>query len=156
MTTAFFQRTAAIVGGQDGTDMKVVAAAAKPDPSVVERLAKSPLYNALLRTTCVATMLDAGHAENALPQRARAVVNCRVIPGEPPAGVRRTLERVIADPRLTVTAVTDYPTSPVSPLWPDLCKSSNRSPMPCGRAFRLCRSCPPAARMACPSASPGF
>jgi len=122
VTMAFFQRTSAIVGGQEGADMKAVAASAKPDPSVVERLAKTPLYNAVLRTTCVATLLEGGHAENALPQRARATVNCRVIPGEAPADVRRTLERVIADPAVTITAVTDYPTSPVSPLRPDLMK----------------------------------
>ena len=100
--------------------MKAVATAATPDPAVVERLAKSPLYNALLRTTCVATMLDGGHAENALPQRARATVNCRAIPGEAPDEVRRTLERVIADPGVVVTPLSKYPTSPVSPLRPDL------------------------------------
>jgi len=120
ITKAFFQRSAALVGGEVGADMKAVATAATPDPTVVERLAKSPLYNALLRTTCVATMLDGGHAENALPQRARATLNCRAIPGEAPEDVRRTLERVIADPGVVVTPLSKYPTSPVSPLRPDL------------------------------------
>jgi acetylornithine deacetylase/succinyl-diaminopimelate desuccinylase-like protein len=107
VTKAYFQRAGGIVGGQVGADMQAVATAATPDPAVVERLAKTPLYNALLRTTCVATMLEGGHAENALPQRARATVNCRSIPGEAPAEVRRTLERVIADPQVTVTPLKD-------------------------------------------------
>ncbi|MEO5894166.1 MAG: M20/M25/M40 family metallo-hydrolase [Vicinamibacterales bacterium] len=123
VTTAFFQRTAAIVGGEVGADMKAVAAAATPDPAAVERLSKTTLYNAFLRTTCVATMLDGGHAENALPQRARATVNCRIIPGEAPADVRRTIDRVIADPGVVVTPLTNYPPSPVSPLRSDLMKS---------------------------------
>jgi acetylornithine deacetylase/succinyl-diaminopimelate desuccinylase-like protein len=126
VTTAFFQRTAAIVGGQAGADMKAVVGGAKPDPMAVERLARTALYNAMLRTTCVATMLEGGHAENALPQMARATVNCRVIPGEDPADVQRTLERVVDDSTLTVTAVTDYPPSPVSPLRSDLLKIVER------------------------------
>ena len=125
VTTAFFQRTAGIVGGQDGADMKAVTAP-KPDPKVVERLSKSTLYNAMLRTTCVATMLEGGHAENALPQTARATVNCRLIPGETQADVTRTLERIFNDPAVKVTAVTDYPTSPVSPLRSDLMQTVER------------------------------
>jgi acetylornithine deacetylase/succinyl-diaminopimelate desuccinylase-like protein len=120
VTTAFFKRTAAIVGGQDGADMKAVVTSSKPDPAAADRLSKTPLYNAMLRTTCVATMLEGGHAENALPQTARATVNCRLIPGEKPADILRTLERVMDDKTLTVTALTDYPTSPVSSLRPDL------------------------------------
>jgi acetylornithine deacetylase/succinyl-diaminopimelate desuccinylase-like protein len=60
-----------------------------------------------LRTTCVATMLTAGHAPNALPQSARANVDCRIFPGEDPEEVRRSLERVVADPRVKVTPVTE-------------------------------------------------
>jgi acetylornithine deacetylase/succinyl-diaminopimelate desuccinylase-like protein len=120
VTSAFFQRTGAIVGGQEGADMKALSSPAGPDPAAVERLSRTALYNAMLRTTCVATMLEGGHAENALPQMARAIVNCRVIPGEKPADILRTLERVVDDPALTVSAVSDYPTSPVSPLRSDL------------------------------------
>jgi acetylornithine deacetylase/succinyl-diaminopimelate desuccinylase-like protein len=125
VTKVFFERSATIVGGQEGADMKTVTSP-KPDPEAVARLSKTPLYNALLRTTCVPTMLEGGHAENALPQLARATVNCRVIPGEPPAGVQRTLERILDDPELKLTAVTDYPPSPVSPLRPDLMKTVER------------------------------
>ena len=100
--------------------MKALTTSATPDPEAVERLSRTALYNAVLRTTCVATLLEGGHAENALPQMARATINCRVIPGETPADILHTLERVIDDPTLTVSAVSDYPPSPVSPLRPDL------------------------------------
>jgi acetylornithine deacetylase/succinyl-diaminopimelate desuccinylase-like protein len=125
VTTAFFERSAAIVGGEDAADMKAVTSPT-PDPQAVARLSKTPLYNALLRTTCVPTMLEGGHAENALPQMARAVVNCRVIPGENPSDVRRTLERLFDEPAVKVTAITDYPTSPVSPIRPDLLQTIER------------------------------
>jgi acetylornithine deacetylase/succinyl-diaminopimelate desuccinylase-like protein len=120
VTTAFFQRTAAVASGQEAADMNALGASAKPDAQAVARLSRTALYNAMLRTTCIPTMLEGGHAENALPQMARATVNCRLIPGENPEDVRRTLEKVIADPLLQVTAVTNYPTSPVSPLRADL------------------------------------
>jgi acetylornithine deacetylase/succinyl-diaminopimelate desuccinylase-like protein len=67
------------------------------------RLAANPFYNAELRTTCVATMLEAGQAINALPQTASAKVNCRIMPGEPVDEVKATLERVLADDQITVT-----------------------------------------------------
>ncbi|WP_295530651.1 M20/M25/M40 family metallo-hydrolase [Novosphingobium sp. Chol11] len=63
------------------------------------------LYHSMLRTTCVATLLEGGHANNALPQRAAVNVNCRIFPGVPAATVKAALEKVIADPKLTVTAV---------------------------------------------------
>src|ERR1700704_382566 len=77
----------------------------KPDPSAMSfvRLAANPVYNAQLRTTCVATMLEGGHAVNALPQLARAKINCRIMPGEPIDDVKATLERVLADDQITVT-----------------------------------------------------
>jgi len=64
-----------------------------------------PYFNSLLHTTCVATMLTGGHAPNALPQMARANVNCRIFPGEEPEAVRKTLEKLLADPKVTVTIV---------------------------------------------------
>jgi acetylornithine deacetylase/succinyl-diaminopimelate desuccinylase-like protein len=126
VTRAFFERTAAVVGGQDGSDMKAVTGA-KPDPAAAARLSKTALYNALLRTTCIPTRLDAGHAENALPQMARATINCRVIPSEDPADVRATLERVVNDPAVKVTAsANSAPVSPASPLRPDLMEAIER------------------------------
>ncbi len=73
-----------------------------------------------MRTTCVATMLDAGHAENALPQRAQATVNCRILPGEPPEDVEKTLGRLADDPEIVVTAIGTPTPSPPSPLTPEL------------------------------------
>ncbi len=79
--------------------------------------ARDPTWNATLRTTCVATMLDAGHATNALPQRARANINCRIFPGVTPEAVRRELETLVADPAVTVTQLeTRGPSSPPPPL----------------------------------------
>jgi acetylornithine deacetylase/succinyl-diaminopimelate desuccinylase-like protein len=71
----------------------------------VMRLAANPVYNAQLRTTCVATMLEGGHAYNALPQAARATVNCRIMPGEPPDEVKTTLLGVLADDHIAVRQI---------------------------------------------------
>jgi acetylornithine deacetylase/succinyl-diaminopimelate desuccinylase-like protein len=91
-----------------------------PDAAAVERLSHIPLQNAQMRTTCVATMLDAGHATNALPQRASAVVNCRILPGEPVEEVRATLVRVLADDRISVTPDGEAVLSPPAPLAPEI------------------------------------
>ena len=81
--------------------------------------AKDPSWNATMRTTCVATMLDAGHATNALPQRARANINCRIFPGVAPEAVRAQLASLVADPEVKVlTLETRGPTSPPPPLTP--------------------------------------
>jgi acetylornithine deacetylase/succinyl-diaminopimelate desuccinylase-like protein len=126
VTRTFFARTATVVGGQDGADMKAVSAQT-PDPAAAARLSKTALYNALLRTTCIPTRLDAGHAENALPQMARATVNCRVLPGEDPAEIRSTLERLVNDPNVKVApSETPSPVSPASPLRPDLMQGIER------------------------------
>ena len=75
------------------------------DKAAVARLSENPLYNSTMRTTCVATMVQAGHAPNALPQRAQANVNCRILPGHTPAEVRAELIKVIADPKVEVKLV---------------------------------------------------
>jgi acetylornithine deacetylase/succinyl-diaminopimelate desuccinylase-like protein len=80
---------------------------------------KDPSWNATLRTTCVATMLDAGHATNALPQRARAIINCRIFPGASAETVRAKLEELVADPVVRVTTLeTRGPISSPPPLTP--------------------------------------
>ncbi len=87
----------------DAADMRAMVAAA-PDLTAAARLAaKDPSWNTTLRTTCVATMLDGGHAPNALPQRAGALVNCRIFPGVAKEAVRDELVRVINDPAVSVT-----------------------------------------------------
>jgi acetylornithine deacetylase/succinyl-diaminopimelate desuccinylase-like protein len=103
-TRAYFERTAQSEDGQTASDMRAVLAD-KPDADALARLSVSPFYNAQLRTTCVATMLQGGHAVNALPQLAQAQVNCRVIPGEPIDEIKATLERVLADDQIKVTQI---------------------------------------------------
>ncbi|HKU16043.1 MAG TPA: M20/M25/M40 family metallo-hydrolase [Steroidobacteraceae bacterium] len=115
-TRIYFSRMATIVGGDVGAAMaKLVADPA--DAAAGAKVAEDPTYNGMLRTTCVATMLNAGHATNALPQRARANVNCRIYPGEPVESVRQTLEKVVADPEVKVSIPeTRGPASVVPPL----------------------------------------
>ena len=119
VTTEYYKRMSALYAGQVAADMKA-AAKSPPDRSAVGRLSKSPFDNALLRTTCVATKLEGGHAENALPQTARAVVNCRIVPGESPAEVRSALVRVLNDPKISVAAVDKAVLSEPSPLKPQI------------------------------------
>src|SRR6185503_2450116 len=100
-------------------DMKAVTRA-PADAEAVARLARSPFFNAQMRTTCVATQLEGGHAENALPQVARAVVNCRILPGQPASEVQQTLVKVLADPQVSVAPVGQAHPSPPSPLIPEV------------------------------------
>ena len=104
ITRNYFSKTAARSGGQNAEDMRAVAKE-PPDPAAIARLSQIPYFSSLLHTTCVATMLSGGHAPNALPQAARANVNCRIIPGEDPEAIRKTLEKVAADAKVTVTIV---------------------------------------------------
>jgi acetylornithine deacetylase/succinyl-diaminopimelate desuccinylase-like protein len=108
VTRAFFEATAKVVGGQQGADMLAVVRS-KPDEAAAARLSEVPRYNSTLRTTCVGTMMTAGHAPNALPQRAEANVNCRILPGHTPGEIRAKLKEVIADPKVEVTLVQDQP-----------------------------------------------
>jgi acetylornithine deacetylase/succinyl-diaminopimelate desuccinylase-like protein len=103
-TRAYFERMAELENTQIAADMRSVISE-RPDLSALSltRLSANPAYNAQLRTTCVATMLQGGHAGNALPQLAQATVNCRALPGETPEEVRETLVRIVADDRVTVT-----------------------------------------------------
>jgi acetylornithine deacetylase/succinyl-diaminopimelate desuccinylase-like protein len=114
-TRAYFERLAPSQPEPLASDMRAVART-PPDAAAASRLSESPLYNSTLRTTCVATRLDAGHADNALPQTARAVVNCRMHPDDPPAWVEKTLIEVLADPQIAVSAIGEARPSPPSPL----------------------------------------
>jgi acetylornithine deacetylase/succinyl-diaminopimelate desuccinylase-like protein len=119
VTRAFFERMSTIVDGQAGADMKAILRD-PPDAAALARLSQNPGYNGMLRTTCVATMAEAGHATNALPQRAAAVVNCRVLPGESVDEVRSTLVRVLADEKISVAATHAPVLSPPAPLEPQV------------------------------------
>jgi len=103
-TRAWFSRTAQFEDQQNASDIRAVLVD-KPDAMALARLSVSPQYNAQLRTTCVATMLQGGHAANALPQSAIAKVNCRIIPGEPADEVKATLVKVLADDGIAVTQI---------------------------------------------------
>jgi acetylornithine deacetylase/succinyl-diaminopimelate desuccinylase-like protein len=125
VTRAFFERSADIEGGKFATDMRAVASDT-PDVAAAERLSANPWYNAMLRTTCAPTQVTAGHAENALPQRVTAIVNCRILPGEAPADVQATLVKVLADPTIQVTPVRPADMSEASPLVPALVQTIER------------------------------
>lgn len=115
VTTAYFGATAEIVGGADGDAMRrILQDPADADAMAV--LAPTPAYNSRLRTTCVATLLNGGHAENALPQRAQANVNCRILPDHDPELVHAKLSELAAPFDVTVTPVDEPTLSPPSPL----------------------------------------
>ena len=121
VTRTYFDRMAGFQSDPKvAADMRAVAKQ-PPDPQAVARLsASSPYYNALMRTTCVATMLSGGHATNALPQLASANVNCRILPGEAPASIMQKLTEVLADPKVTVSFVDEAKPSQPSPLQPQV------------------------------------
>jgi acetylornithine deacetylase/succinyl-diaminopimelate desuccinylase-like protein len=135
ITENYFARTAEISPGDSAADLKAVAKD-PPDQAAAARLSREPYYNTLLRTTCVATMLSGGHAPNALPQTARANVNCRIFPGENPEEVRKTLERVAADSKVSVTLLPQLGadgkpvptvTVPPSALLPEVVKAMEKT-----------------------------
>lgn len=125
VTRAFFERTARVEADHTGADMAAILQSPS-DPRAGDRLSATPYYNALLRTTCVATRLEAGHAENALPQTARAVVNCRILPNDSPDEIRAELERVLSDPAISVTPMNVPTPSPPSPLRRDVLEPIER------------------------------
>jgi acetylornithine deacetylase/succinyl-diaminopimelate desuccinylase-like protein len=111
----YFSRMAKVVGGADGAAMTAIVANPQ-DKAASDLLNRSPSYHSMLRTTCVATMLNAGHAANALPQRATATINCRVIPGVPTDEVRAALVKVVDDPEVSVTATRGYKPAAPAPV----------------------------------------
>jgi acetylornithine deacetylase/succinyl-diaminopimelate desuccinylase-like protein len=120
VTRKYYEKSSQVEKGQVAADMKAILAD-PPDQAALDRLyAHHPMHNATVRTTCVATKVDAGHADNALPQRARATVNCRILPGEAVDDVRRTLERVVADDTIKITPIGEGISSPMPPLTPTL------------------------------------
>jgi acetylornithine deacetylase/succinyl-diaminopimelate desuccinylase-like protein len=123
VTREYFKREADIVGGSTGADMKAILKT-PPGAAAIARLSESPFYNARMRTTCVATRLEGGHANNALPGTARANVNCRIVPGHTPDEVQTTLEKVLADPKISVSQIaasgSGLRSNPLSTLQPNV------------------------------------
>lgn len=117
-TRTYFREAGA--GRKDEIGAAMVALAANPADKAAEAIANRDAFlHSNLRTTCVATMLDGGHARNALAQRAGAFVNCRIFPGHPVEDIRREIERIVADPEVTVTTLPPLrPTPPAPPLDP--------------------------------------
>jgi acetylornithine deacetylase/succinyl-diaminopimelate desuccinylase-like protein len=101
VTRTYFARRARLENAQTRADMNAILQT-PPDRAAVKRLSRQPRYNSMLRTTCVATRLSAGHANNALPQTAQAIVNCRILPGHSAAETQRALVRIFADPKVAV------------------------------------------------------
>jgi acetylornithine deacetylase/succinyl-diaminopimelate desuccinylase-like protein len=117
-TRAFFQRAAPSQPAKIAADMRLVSASS--DAGAARRLSAVPYYNSVMRTTCVATRLFAGHADNALPQVARATVNCRMLPDDPADSVEAVLRRVLADSAIHVSRPEPAVPSPASPLRRDV------------------------------------
>ena len=101
ITRAYYERLAKIEKGQRGADMLAILKT-PPDMAAVARLSTNRIDNSQMHTTCVATRLSGGHANNALPQTAQANVNCRILPGHPLEEIRAALEKVVADPKVKV------------------------------------------------------
>jgi acetylornithine deacetylase/succinyl-diaminopimelate desuccinylase-like protein len=118
-TRQYFEHRAELETGQTQADMHAVGLGSA-DQAAIERLSAVVETNIMLRTTCTATQIEGGHAENALPQRARATLQCRVIPGESPDSVQAALQAVLADSLITFSTITPATPSPESPLTPSL------------------------------------
>jgi acetylornithine deacetylase/succinyl-diaminopimelate desuccinylase-like protein len=115
VTRSYFEKVAPLYEGQLGADMKTIGQNPN-DATVVARLSALPQYNALLRTTCIPTMLSGGHAENALPQAATAVINCRLLPVDKSEDVEATLRKVLADPKVNISVMTPAKASKYVPM----------------------------------------
>jgi acetylornithine deacetylase/succinyl-diaminopimelate desuccinylase-like protein len=110
----FFERSALVGKGQLASDLRAISDG-RGNSDALARVSTIPFYNARLRTTCVATRVEAGHANNALPQLARGIVNCRILPGESPAGIEAKI-RQLAGKDVQVTLVDPPVSSPPSPV----------------------------------------
>jgi acetylornithine deacetylase/succinyl-diaminopimelate desuccinylase-like protein len=106
VTRAYFERMSTLESGRTSADMKGVLQN-PPDAGAIERLSAIPKYNAIMRTTCVATRLSGGHANNALPQSAEAIVNCRILPGHSAVEIRQQLVHILNEPKVSVRYVTN-------------------------------------------------
>jgi acetylornithine deacetylase/succinyl-diaminopimelate desuccinylase-like protein len=120
-TRLSFDRLGALESGPTAADMHAVAQP-QPDLAAAARLSQNVRLNAQLRTTCVATLISGGHAENALPQRARATIQCRMLPGDSADSVQTLLVASLADPAIRVTLDAPPIVSPESPPTPQLMK----------------------------------
>jgi acetylornithine deacetylase/succinyl-diaminopimelate desuccinylase-like protein len=117
-TRASFARLAALCPEKDASDMRAISAS-PPDQAAAEFLSQNVRFNAQLRTTCVATLISGEHAENALPQRAKATIQCRMLPGDTAENVQAVLVCVLNDPKIKITMDAPPIPSTKSPLTPE-------------------------------------
>ncbi len=122
-TRLFFEHSATLESGDTRYDILAMLKNPGDSPAAKRLAAGSAYYNAMMRTTIVPTMLNAGHAENALPQSARAILNSRILPGDSPESVEATLKHVLADDRISITALDKPVVTPPSPLRPDVLRA---------------------------------
>lgn len=126
MTLAFFEETGEQLGGELGATM--IQFANNPrDEEASDRLAIESSYVGTTRTTCVVTMLQAGHAENALPQSATATVNCRIFPGVPAEAIKNALKHVVENESIEFKVLDEPTESPISPLLPDVVEAVKKA-----------------------------
>ena len=116
-TRGYFTKMQARVSPQQASAMKALVADIN-DPAALKAVTADPMWNSMLRTTCVATMVNAGHAPNALPQRATANVNCRILPGSPVEEIKAKLAELAGDPVAVTLAHEPNTVSPPPPLTP--------------------------------------
>jgi acetylornithine deacetylase/succinyl-diaminopimelate desuccinylase-like protein len=175
VTRAYFRKMSTPETGQKRDDLQAMLRP-KPDQAAIARLSKDPEWNSMMHTTCVATRLNAGLANNALPQRAQAIVNCRILPGYTLEQIRQQLIGVFADPQVTVRYMDDaynvydvapprkqQPPVPLNPqvmsaigkvaaeLWPGARVIPTMAPAPPTASTPWLRACRPTASAASPS-----
>jgi acetylornithine deacetylase/succinyl-diaminopimelate desuccinylase-like protein len=126
LTRAYLGAVGRVTPGREGAALRAFAANPQ-DAAAADSIWNDPEFVGTTRTTCVTTMLDAGHAENALPQKAAATVNCRIFPGTSAEEVQKELARVVANPKIAVTIMGSPVVSPVSELRPDIERAIARS-----------------------------
>jgi acetylornithine deacetylase/succinyl-diaminopimelate desuccinylase-like protein len=125
-TRNIFEKSTVLETGQVQADLLAILKDPADTEAANRLAAASPYYNAMMRTTCVATMVEAGHADNALPQSARAIINCRMLPDDNPQNVLSTLKNIVADSGISVTCTYASFLAPLSPLRDDVMNSAGR------------------------------
>lgn len=118
-TRGYFEVMSKLLSGQSAKDMEAVIKE-NPNEDALVRLTQTPYYNALLRTTCVATQVEGGQAENVLPTKATSVINCRILPDTPEDTILNTIKKVIANEKIQITPLWEYVSAKPSPLFPEL------------------------------------
>lgn len=121
VTTIYFQNVAKLISGPEKEDLAQIATHSQ---DAMRRIAAtSPGWNAMLRTTCIPTLLEGGHAMNALPQLAAANINCRVMPDDSPDTIRNTLQQAMAGTPVEIKQISEFTQSPSSPVRSDVLKA---------------------------------